>query len=124
MVDMELHCFNISKLIQSITVQLVARDVRFSLRSSCTGYVRSPESKVQLPTSEDLRKEMLPEHDGGSQADLRVLRNLTDPWEGKGEAGRRWPDVAANATAAGWLGTPRSAAQSQCCKHEGLFQPQ
>ena len=88
MVDMELQCCNISELIWSIAVAFGARGMPFSLCSSCPGYVRSPESKVQLPSTGDLRKERLPEHDEGTHADLLVLRELTEAWGTEGEAGR------------------------------------
>ena len=76
MVDIEPYCYNLSELIQSIIMPCIVRGVHCSLCSSCPGYVRSPESKVQLPSTGDLRRKRLPEHDEGTQADLVALRDL------------------------------------------------
>ena len=89
MVDMELYCYSLSELIQSIVMPCNARGVHCSLGSSCPGYVRSSESKVQLPSTGDLRRKGYPEHDEGTKADLLVLSDLTNAWGGEGEAGRR-----------------------------------
>ena len=78
MVDIEPSCYDLPELIQSIIIPCVARGVHRSLCSSCAGYVRSPESEVQLPSTGDLRREGLPEHDEGTQADCLVMRDPTD----------------------------------------------